>query len=305
MLHIKLISKKLLIDNIPVIEIVPRKLQGQSIPLIIFYHGWTSNKMNGAGFGEIIAKFGFRVIVPDCAYHGERNTTPLKMWDAHFLFLSIMETAAEFEKIIDYYKTKQLIANNFYCVAGVSMGGLITNILIRKHSELKAAGIFMASPQLQKFAEWLSFAGLGDVFRITEEFYPGITLPDERLQQGIINKESDLILELLPRLENFDLSLQPEAIAGRPVFYWHALPDPMMPYKFTAEFYENIKDLPEAKYVYFKGDAEGSHFVPLIETRRMALFLKNSYQALALPDSQITKNDIWQLTNAQILEFER
>ena len=225
------------------------------------------------------------------------------MWDAHFLFLSIMETATEFGKIINYYRTKQLISNNFYCAAGVSMGGLIANILIRKYPGIKAAGIFMASPQLQKFAEWVSFVGLKDIFKVTKEFYPEIKLPDENLQLGIINKESDLIMELLPRLENFDLSLQPELIAGRPMFYWHAQPDLLMPYDFTVEFYEKIKDLPEAKYVYFKGDVEGSHFVPLIETRRLALFLKNSYQALALPNSQIAKKDIWQLTNEQILEF--
>jgi len=303
--HTNLISKKLLIDNIPVIEIVPRKLQGQRAPLIVFYHGWTSDKMNGSDFGESIAKFGFRVVVPDCAYHGERNETPLKMWDTHFLFLSIMETATEFGKIIDYYQTEQLIANDFYCAAGVSMGGLITNIIIRTYPGIKAAGVFMASPQLQKFAEWISFVGLEDMFRAAEEFYPGITLPDERLQLGILNKESDLILELLPRLEKFDLSLQPESIAGRPIYYWHAQPDPMAPYEFTADFYEKIKDLPEAKYVYFKGDAEGSHFVPLIETRRLALFLQNSYQAIAVPDSQITKKDIWQRTNEQILEFVR
>ncbi|MGB4609047.1 MAG: alpha/beta fold hydrolase [Saccharofermentanales bacterium] len=301
----KLVSRKLLIDDIPVIEITPRKLQDQCVPLIVFYHGWTSNKVNGADFGEIIAKFGFRVVVPDCAYHGERNANPLKMWDTHFLFLSIMETAAEFKKIINYYQMKDLIINDFYCAAGVSMGGLITNILIRKYPGIKAAGIFMASPQLQKFAEWISFVGLEDMFRAAQEFYPGIALPDERLQLGIINKESDLILELLPELENFDLSLQPESIAGRPVFYWHAQPDPMMPYELTAEFYENIKDLPEAKYVYFKGDTEGSHFVPLLETRRLALFLKNSYQALALPNSQIAKKDIWQLTNKQIIKFMR
>ncbi|HHU52465.1 MAG TPA: hypothetical protein GXZ43_00080 [Clostridiaceae bacterium] len=305
MLYVKLVTEKRLINDIPVLEIVPLKLQDQSIPLLVFYHGWTSNKMNGAGFGESIAKFGFRVVVPDCAYHGERNTTPLKMWDTHFLFLSIMETAAEFEIIIEYYQAKNLIANNFYCAAGVSMGGLITNILIRINPGIKAAGTFMASPQLQKFAEWVSFVGLEDMFRAAQEFYPGLILPDERLQLGIINKESDLIMELLPELEPFDLSLKPKSIAGRPIFYWHAQPDPMMPYEFSAAFYEQIKDLPEAQYVYFKGDIEGSHFVPLLETRRLALFLRNSYQASALPNSQIGKEDVWKLTNEQILGFIR
>lgn len=234
------------------IEIIPQELQGQKAPLIVFYHGWTSNKINGAGFGESIAKFGFRVVVPDCVYHGERNSTPLKMWDTHFLFLSIIETAAEFEIIIDFYQHKQLIANDFYCAAGVSMGGLITNSLIAKYPGIKAAGTFMASPQLQKFTEWVSVVGLQDIFRVSEDFYPGIPLPDERMQLGIVNKESDLILEILPRLESFDLSMQPESIAGRPIYYWHALPDLLMPYEFTEEFYEKLKICPKQNMFILK-----------------------------------------------------
>ncbi|MGI6560520.1 MAG: alpha/beta fold hydrolase [Saccharofermentanales bacterium] len=305
MLGNKLETKKLFIENIPIIEIYLQNLADKPAPLLVFYHGWTSDKINGSGFGETIAKFGFRVVVPDCAYHGERANQLIRMWDVHYLFNSVIETAAEFPRIVDYYKKQNLIAEDFYAVAGVSMGGMIANILLKREPAIKAAGILMGSPQLQKFAEWIVYQGLEDLFRVSNDFYPDLTLPDERIQMGIINRETDLILELVPRLENWDLSQSPQAIAGRPVFYWHAKPDSIMPYSFTAEFINSIRDLPEAEFVYFKSDQQGGHMVPLIETRRLALFLQNCYEVLALDLADFSKAEIWSVTNNQIKEFLR
>lgn len=296
----KLKTKKLFIDDIPVLEIYLQELKDRSAPLLVFYHGWTSDKINGSGFGESIAKFGFRVVVPDCNYHGAQAEKNLQMWDVHYLFRSVVETAADFPKIIEYYQKRNLIADNFYAVAGVSMGGMIANVLLGKYADIKAAGVLMGSPQLENFAKWIIYGGLEDLLYASKEFYPDIILPDERLRQGIINRETDLLLELLPELAVWDLSKKPWAINGRPVCYWHAEPDPIMPYRFTVDFYNSIQKLPEAKHVFLKSDAEGSHMVPLIETKRLAQFIWNSYQILTFNGNGFSKDELWLLTNEQI-----
>ena len=47
MLGNKLETKKLFIENIPIIEIYLQNLADKPAPLLVFYHGWTSDKING------------------------------------------------------------------------------------------------------------------------------------------------------------------------------------------------------------------------------------------------------------------
>lgn len=295
-----LLTKRRLICGIPVNEITSAKIEDKPAPLLVFYHGWTSNKENASNFASVLVKSGFRLIFPDAAYHGERSKTKLFMWDAHYIFSSVLETAKEFPCIIDYYHQKNLIKADFISVAGISMGGLITNVILRKYPEVKAAGSLMGTPCLSKYAEWISLEGVWNLMEEIENFYPNLTTPDERIAQGIYNKEVDLITDMIPQLADWDLSKKPEKLAGKPVFYWHAKPDPLVPYRLTAEFFDQVKDLSEAKNIYLKADPTGTHTVPLIEFKRLTEFLQLSYRMIGNSNRKTNLSELWALTNQNI-----
>lgn len=295
-----IISKRNLIYNIPVREIYDEKLEDKAAPLLVFYHGWTSNKENAANFAKIIAKSGFRLVLPDAVHHGERSKTKLFMWDAHYIFLSVLETAKEFPSIVDHYRKKNVIADDFIAVAGISMGGLITNVILRKFPEVKAAGSLMGTPCLSKYAEWVSLEGLWNLMEEIENFYPNIKTPDERIAQGIFNKEADLINDLIPQLTDWDLSKKPKKIDYKPVYYWHAQADPLVPFQLTNNFFDQVKDMAEAQNIHRKIDSNGTHMVPLIETKRLGEFLSLAYQIVGKSKKNLDLSNIWTLTNENI-----
>ena len=59
-------------------------------------------------------------------------------------------------------------------------------------------------------------------------------------------------------LEGYDLSLAPDKVAGRPVFFWHGTEDEKVPYEHTADF---IEANPQDNLTFIS--AEERHFVPI------------------------------------------
>ena len=269
-------SKKYKIGEIPILELGKDRIKDQPAPLLIFYHGWTSSKEIAADFGHILYKSGYRVIIPDCVNHGERTEEQPRMWEAGKLFNSIMRTADEFPQIAHYFLDQNL--TDFVAVAGVSMGGIITNAILKNHPHVKIAASMMGTPCLCRYAEWVMLEGIENLMEASTNFYPEISIPDERVIQSILNQEADAIDNLLPDLEKYDLSLTPEKYNNRFVFYWHARPDPLVPYTFSADFFERIKDLPIAKQAKFFGSEKGSHLVPIKVTKGVRGFFEHYYQ---------------------------
>ncbi|MEF3308592.1 prolyl oligopeptidase family serine peptidase [Paenibacillus sp. GYB004] len=58
------------VGDIPCLEFTPTS---PSKSTILLYHGWASNIENYNFFGSLVASWGYRVIIPELPYHGERG----------------------------------------------------------------------------------------------------------------------------------------------------------------------------------------------------------------------------------------
>jgi uncharacterized protein len=61
------------IGGIPVLHMSKQELAKQELPLIFFIHGFMSAKEHNLHYGYLLAEKGFRVILPDVIYHGDRE----------------------------------------------------------------------------------------------------------------------------------------------------------------------------------------------------------------------------------------
>ena len=60
------------VAGIPALIVVDQEKINAPLPLVIFWHGWTSGKESYLRFAYLAAKEGFRVVIPDATGHGER-----------------------------------------------------------------------------------------------------------------------------------------------------------------------------------------------------------------------------------------
>ncbi|KRM90888.1 alpha/beta fold hydrolase [Liquorilactobacillus cacaonum] len=235
------------IKNIPVLEVVLADRKDESLPLVIFYHGWTGCKERVLTQGYEIAKKGFRVVLPDAIYHGDRATDgPAEKHQLQFWQI-IANSVKEFPDIIKFYKDEYGIKEDKIGVSGLSMGGITTCALLSIYSEITAAVCLMGSPRPVEFARTLL------------DKIPGV----QDIDPAYVEKE-------LEQLSIIDLSRNPQKIAGRPVHFWHATADRMVPYKPTKEFYDRIKDHSYADKVSFTTTQGGGHKVSQETTVEMA-----------------------------------
>jgi fermentation-respiration switch protein FrsA (DUF1100 family) len=68
-----IIVEKSLLKNNPHLHIVNKSEQQRKLPFIIFNHGFTSAKEHNLHYAYLLAEKGFRVILPEAIYHGERG----------------------------------------------------------------------------------------------------------------------------------------------------------------------------------------------------------------------------------------
>lgn len=162
--------------------------------------------------GYEIAKRGFRVVIPDAQYHGERMVGgPAK---THFLefWQIIADSVAEFPKIVDYYEETTGIKDDFVGVSGLSMGGITTCALMASYDWISSAVCLMGSRVLSNLQKADCFDAGG-----------------QNVPQQYVDSQ-------LQALRAIDLSLAPEKIAARPFHFWHGTADQIVPYKPTKAF---------------------------------------------------------------------
>ncbi len=133
-------------------------------------------------------------------------------------------------------------------VGGTSMGGITTCALLTHHPEIKAAACLMGSPKLLAYQE-----------RIVEHA--------ERLNRYLPQD----YYELLNWIPNYDLSLHPETLKGRPLFIWHGKQDQIVPYQHVADFAEEQKDLSNIHFT----DEDEVHLVKTNTMREVTSFFVN------------------------------
>ncbi|SEM49487.1 hypothetical protein SAMN05216431_103128 [Ligilactobacillus sp. WC1T17] len=239
----------------PVLEIVDAKLAQEELPLVFFYHGWKGCKEKVVSQGYELARQGFRVILPDAKFHGDRqvggpaSTHYLEFWQI------IADSVAEFPEIVDYYAKTSGIKDKWIGVSGLSMGGITTCALLRSYDWIKSAVCLMGSPCPVAFAKKL-IASMPEVKNVPQQYI------DSQLEA----------------LQAIDLSFKPETLAGRPVHFWHGTADQIVPYQPTKDFYDSIKEKTYANRITFESTQDGVHRVPYEITVSMADKFKQFYQ---------------------------
>lgn len=234
-------------QKLPFLELVEDEKQNEALPLIIFYHGWMGRKENNLTQGYELAKKGFRIVMPDALFHGEREENgPAKEHQLQFWQI-IEKSIEEFPTLVKWYADQGLIKDQKIGAAGLSMGGITTCALFTVYPWIKAAVCLEGTPSPVKFAKMLV------------DNLPGI----EEIPE-------DYIHEQLAGLNQIDLSLNPEKIAQRPLHFWHGTADKMVPYNLTKEFFDHIQGKDYAKNVTMTTTDGAGHKVPYEKTVEMA-----------------------------------
>lgn len=224
----KLTIRQRSLGTIPLLEVVPREKRNDLLPLIVYYHGWQSAKELVLTQGRKLAEKGFRVILPDAANHGDRRQDIIRIPSLTF-WQSIHTNLFEFGFIVNHFK-KLGLADDRIAVGGVSMGGITTCALLTHHPEIKVGACVMGSPKPYEYRERIMTHA-----EKAGRFYPY----DYK--------------ELLSWVPQYDLSLRPETLNGRPLLFWHGSEDRVVPFSDVVEF---VDANPSANLTFLQEEEE-------------------------------------------------
>jgi fermentation-respiration switch protein FrsA (DUF1100 family) len=215
------IVEKEQIKNVSLLHVVKVEDRHAQLPFIIFEHGVTSAKEHNLHYAYLLAEKGFRVILPEALYHGDREEDlSQKELFSHFWKI-VLTTIHEMDFLKEYYVQENLVDLDRIGVVGTSMGGIAVLGALTQYPWIKSAVSLMGMPAYEQFSLW----------QLEQLQNQGFKLP--------LSEEQ--ITEQLSVLKDFDLSLHPEKLNKRPLLFWHAKNDPVVPYQFTYDFFESIK----------------------------------------------------------------
>ncbi|MBP2076607.1 esterase [Oceanobacillus polygoni] len=214
------------IQTIPCLVVVDAEKKKEALPVITYFHGFTSAKEHNLPLAYLLAEKGFRVVLPDSMYHGEREPDVPKLKKQVSFWDIVMQNVKELAAIQSFFDSKGLILEDRFGVAGTSMGGITTSAALSQYSWIKVAAILMGSPKITVYAKTLveSFKKVGDL-PVTEE----------------------MIENLYEQLEDYDLSKQPEKLNDRPLLFWHGESDSVVPFDHSYTFYDEIQAIYQNK----------------------------------------------------------
>lgn len=183
--------------GIEVLHAVPAGKKESQLPVVYFYHGFTSSKLVYSYFAVALAQSGMRVIMPDAKQHGARfdgdETARL------YQFWSILKSNIdEFSQLHQALAERYPVDEQRVAVGGASMGGMTALGIMARYSQVRCVACLMGSGY---------FISLG------KNLFPPQALD----------------LESLNKLANYDISHQLEKIGNRPLLLWHGEQDDVVP----------------------------------------------------------------------------
>ncbi|MFB1050068.1 alpha/beta fold hydrolase [Paraliobacillus sp. JSM ZJ581] len=246
MIHIN----KIYWNQIPILMVEEAAHINKALPVLTFIHGFTSAKEHNLPLAYLLAEKGYRVILPDCHLHGEREGDISKEKRQLNFFEIIKQNVMEIKQIKQKLDEKDLIDNGRFGLAGTSMGGMTTAAALTQYPWIQSAAILMGTPKLTTYMEEL------------------INVLDKQGVKGFIsNDEINAIIEEARRI---DLSLQPEVLAERPLFFWHGEKDEIVPFDQSYSFHESIVSLyKNPENIRFLREVERGHKVSRFATLEM------------------------------------
>ncbi|MGM9923991.1 MAG: prolyl oligopeptidase family serine peptidase [Bacillus sp. (in: firmicutes)] len=235
------IIEKETIKNIPLLHVVQQENQDGTLPAVFFIHGITSMKERNIQHAYMLAEKGYRVILPDVLYHGERAEK--KHIHAYF-WKMVLNTIQELEMLKEHFVEAGLVDENRIGVAGTSMGAIITLGAMAKYEWIAVGVSLMGNPAYVEFAK--------HQLHIMEQNNIMLPLTDEQ------------IAGQLAMLEPYDATLHRGDWKPRPLMFWHGKKDKVVPYQGAYDFYEALKPAYEQHDVplSFTLDNKAGHAVP-------------------------------------------
>lgn len=216
-----MIIKREVVKDVPILHIFKQELSDEKLPLIFFIHGFMSAKEHNLHYAYYLAEQGFRVVLPEVSYHGERsqNLDEAKLYTKFWPI--IIQSIHELNILKEYMVETYEIAEDKVGVVGTSMGGIITNGAVCTYDWITTAVSLMGNPAYVAFAEYQAeqMQKLNSNFSISQEE---------------ISKQ-------LEQLKPYDLSLNPDKLKKRPMMFWHGAKDQVVPHTFAYNFYKTIK----------------------------------------------------------------
>lgn len=244
------------IDNIPCLVVVQEDRVKDQLPLLMYYHGYTSAKEHNLPLAYLLAEAGYRVVLPDSLYHGERseanmveNEMNLYFWDV------IIKNVEEINSIKTYLEEKDLILDERIGIAGTSMGGITTSAALTQYPWLTSAAVLMGSPKILTYANEL----------ITEFS-----------RTGHLNITDEDAAEVYQKLAPYDLSKQVDTLHQRPVLFWHGQKDTVVPFDHAYAFYNEAKsEYKDKSNICFLNEVDGTHKVTRYAILETVSWFKN------------------------------
>lgn len=231
-------------QQIPVLHVVAQSKETEQIPVVLFFHGFTSAKEHNLHYAYNLAKQGIRVILPEARLHGERSEA-LDDFHMQLSFWEIVLTSIKEADVLhqELERRKLISAETAVGIAGTSMGGITTFGCLARYDWVDAASVMMGSPAFVRLAKG----------QIAHAERGGRTLP-------VSEEERERLFQALAQV---DLSQQPAKLDRRPLFMWHGEQDTVVPFAFTQQFYEEaLKDYPEHEgRLKWMPDEEAGHAV--------------------------------------------
>ncbi|MFC3040635.1 esterase [Virgibacillus xinjiangensis] len=208
------------IKGIPCLVVVDAVRKDDALPTVTYFHGFTSAKEHNLPLAYLLAGKGFRVVLPDSKFHGEREGGESDMKKQVSFWDIVIQNVKELKDIKDHLETSGLLEDGRIGVAGTSMGGITTSAALAQYPWIRTAAVLMGSPKITVYAKTLveSFKKVGDL-PITE----------------------DMIGSLYKQLEDYDLSENPEKLSQRPLLFWHGESDAVVPFDHSFTFYEQVE----------------------------------------------------------------
>lgn len=168
----------------------------KALPVVVFYHGFTSSKLVYSYFAVALAQAGFRVVMPDAPDHGARFTGDEQARLGQFWQI-LHGSLTEFAGLRDTLYQAGLVADDRLAVAGASMGGMTALGIMTRHPEVKSVACLM---------------GAGYFTSLSKTLFP----PHESAEIEALLADWE-VARALPR------------VADRPLLLWHGDADDVVP----------------------------------------------------------------------------
>lgn len=137
------------IEGVPVIEYFDTTVGMERRPIVFLLHGLSASKESYEFMGKALAEEGYFVVTPDARLHGDRKEGD-DMWIAKI----VTETSKDLDSVLKYYSKHELVNIDKVCLAGFSLGGLITyDYIVNGQFPITAGAIAYATPTWHELEE--------------------------------------------------------------------------------------------------------------------------------------------------------